>query len=302
MSTYTHVSATTLYLGACETCNRPYRIDMGGETERSTLTQWMVMPCPGGCRMTVKFERLAAVFTEEVCDARCMGATGPSCSCACGGTNHGASWGATATTYELESAVKALRARQEREEKARQARKDTKQARKERIFTAWVEDGNQDVVDYLATVMDGGSFILDMVDRVRDLEPLSERQAEVVRDIAAREADHAARRAVYEASKTTAPLGKGLTVEGTVISVKPQDGYAYGTTDWKMTVECAGYRVWGSVPRSLIGNIITAGCYDRLKGQRVRFVAELVPSKGDDPSFVYFKRPTKAEKLDPVGV
>lgn len=28
---------------------------------------------------------------DRVCDARCMGATGPACSCQCGGANHGAS-------------------------------------------------------------------------------------------------------------------------------------------------------------------------------------------------------------------
>jgi hypothetical protein len=27
---------------------------------------------------------------EKGCDARCMGATGPSCDCSCGGANHGA--------------------------------------------------------------------------------------------------------------------------------------------------------------------------------------------------------------------
>lgn len=64
-----------------------------------------------------------------------------------------------------------------------------------------------------------------------------------------------------------------------------------------MTVECTGYRVWGSVPSSLIGNIITAGCYAQLKGQRVRFVAEVVASKGGDASFAIYKRPKQAEKL-----
>lgn len=136
-----------------------------------------------------------------------------------------------------------------------------------------------------------------MADVTRSQRPLSERQAEVVRRVMKEEAERAARKAAYEATKTAAPLGKGIVIEGTIISVKDQPGYAYGTTDWKMTVECDGYRVWGSVPRSLIGNIITAGCYDRLKGQRVRFVAEVLPSKGGDASFAIYKRPKQAEKL-----
>ena len=32
----------------------------------------------------------APVLSEKVCGARCAGATGPACSCSCGGENHGA--------------------------------------------------------------------------------------------------------------------------------------------------------------------------------------------------------------------
>ena len=31
---------------------------------------------------------------EKACDARCLGATGPACSCECGGENHGGKYGA----------------------------------------------------------------------------------------------------------------------------------------------------------------------------------------------------------------
>lgn len=294
METFTHITSTNLYLGTCKTCNRPYRVDLGNEA----CSQVQQFACPS-CGDRMIGERLAAVFTEEVCDSRCMGAVGPSCQCACGGENHGAAWGKTATTYELESAIKALRARQERTERQREQRQQAKADRKKWVFETWVADGNQDVVDYLNGLLGNYSsnFISDMADIIRSQRPLSERQADAVRRNIERDAAQTAKQAAYEASKKPAPLGKGITVEGTIISVKSQPGYAYGTTDWKMTVEADGYRVYGSVPRSLIGNIITAGCYDRLKGQRVRFVAELVPSKSEDPSFVIAKRPTKAEKI-----
>jgi hypothetical protein len=29
---------------------------------------------------------------EKVCNAKCMGATGPACDCSCSGKNHGAKW------------------------------------------------------------------------------------------------------------------------------------------------------------------------------------------------------------------
>lgn len=291
----TYITSTNLYLGSCATCDRPYRIDLG---EKATSQQQCVM-CPGGCNRTIVVDRLAAVTTSESCDSRCMGASGPNCSCACGGANHGAGWGTTATRLELESAVASLRARQDRLAKQQAARKAQKASRKAAIFAEWLEEGNQDIADYLNNLCGdySSNFISDMTDVIRSQRPLSERQAEVVRRIMKEEAECAAKKAAYEATKTVASLGKGVTIEGTIISVKDQPGYAYNTVDWKMTVECDGYRVWGSVPRSLIGNIITAGCYDRLKGQRVRFVAEVLPSKGGDASFAIYKRPKQAAKL-----
>lgn len=290
----TYITSTNLYLGTCAKCDRPYRIDLGDKP----AGQRKCVMCPGNCGQTIIVERLAAVTTTEHCDSRCMGATGPSCSCACGGANHGAGWGTTATRLELESAVAALRARQDRLAKQQAARTAQKASRKAAIFTDWLKEGNQDIADYLNNLLGDYSseFISNMADVIRAQKPLSERQAEVVRRIMKEETERAAKKAAYEATKTAAPLGKGITIEGTIISVKDRPGYAYGTTDWKMTVECDGYRVWGSVPSSLVGNIITAGCYDRLKGQRVRFVAEVLPSK-DDVSFAIYKRPKQAEKL-----
>ena len=295
MKTITRVTATNLYLGSCATCDRPYRVDLG---EKATSQQQCVM-CPGGCSHTIIVDRLAAVFSTEVCDPSCMGATGPSCSCACGGANHGGSWGPKIPIYELESALTVLRARQARLAKQRETRQAQKESRKAKIFAAWLEEGNQDIANYLNNLLGdySSNFISDMADVVRSQKPLSERQAEVVRRIMNEEADRAARKAAYEATKTAAPLGKNIVIEGTIISVKDQPGYAYGTTDWKMTVECDGYRVWGSVPSILVGNTIKASSYSELKDQRVRFVAEVAASKGGDASFAIYKRPKQAEKL-----
>lgn len=288
----TYITSTNLYLGTCKPCDRPYRIDLGEQAVR----QYQQVACPG-CGNVMNVERLASVFTEESCDPRCMGATGPSCQCACGGENHGAAWGKTATTYELESAVAALRARQDRLAKQREARRAQKETRQANLFAEWTAEGNQDVVDYLLNGSDFGNFLFDMFEIVSSQKPLTVNQTAAVRRILEQEAKRAAKQAAYEATKTAAPLGKGITIEGTIISVKDQPGYAYNTVDWKMTVECDGYRVWGSVPSALIGNIITAGCYDALKGQRVRFVANVEPSRNGDASFAIYKRPKQAEKL-----
>lgn len=294
MEIFTTIQTTTYYLGTCETCNRPYRVDLG-----SRRLQYQTIDCPG-CSKPLQVERLAAVTTEEVCDPRCMGATGPNCSCACGGANHGAAWGTMATTYELESAIKALRARQERLERQRKQRAEAKATAKRSAFERWAEAGNSDVVDYLTGLdpFELGSFLFDMVSLVSEQKPLTDNQANAVRRIARQEAGRKVKQDAYEATKKAAPLGKGLTVAGTIISVKgEQDRYSYyDKTVWKMTVECNGYRVYGTVPSILVRNPIKPEQFEALKGQKVRFTATIEPTKrNDDPSFAIFKRPTKAE-------
>lgn len=290
----TYIQTTTLYLGTCKTCNRPYRVDFGDKYSHATLTVYT--NCPG-CENAIEFQRLAAVTTEEACNANCMDATGPDCSCACGGTNHGASWGnsKSVTTYELEAAIKKYRTRQEREEQKRQQRRQAKERRTERLFAEWVKDGNQDIVDYLNSLDPAyiGNFLTDMIMMIIQQKPLTDNQANAVRQIVKQDADRKAKQATYGASKKAAPLGKGITVEGTIISIKgEQDRYSYyDKKSWKMTVECDGYRVWGTVPSILVRNPLV------LQGQRVRFVANLEPSKSGDPSFVIAKNPRGAVKL-----
>ena len=81
------------------------------------------------------------------------------------------------------------------------------------------------------------------------------------------------------------PFGKQVII-GTVIALKWHEN-AYGST-LKMTVESEqGFKVWGSVPRSL----------DEIeKGDKVQFNANIEQSDSDS-KFGFFKRPTKAKKL-----
>lgn len=89
--------------------------------------------------------------------------------------------------------------------------------------------------------------------------------------------------------KVPAPLGK-VTVEGTVTSyyVKNTD---YGARFVFTVLDDRGFTVWGSVPKGLEPEV----------GDKVRFIAEITGISSEDPSFGFFKRPTKAEKLSPVG-
>jgi hypothetical protein len=49
-----------------------------------------------GCGKARRALRVKGKVTEEQCNPKCLSAHGPSCSCSCGGENHGASFqGAT---------------------------------------------------------------------------------------------------------------------------------------------------------------------------------------------------------------
>ena len=146
--------------------------------------------------------------------------------------------------------------------------------------------------------------------------PVPERQAEYAAEQAAKAAareERLAAQAEREARATalieagvTVPTGK-TTVTGVVVSIKAKETfYTYsGEVTLKMLVESdEGYRVWGSVPRSLEGGSdFRDGQYVAVRGveegDTVTFTATLEPSDSD-PLFGFFKRPTKAKILQAV--
>jgi hypothetical protein len=89
----------------------------------------------------------------------------------------------------------------------------------------------------------------------------------------------------------TAPVvvGKGVTVEGKVLTVKERPGFRGGYTLKMLVKDERGFKVWGTVPRALV-----AAKAER--GSVVRFVANTKVSD-DDETFGFFSRPRKAELL-----
>lgn len=68
------------------------------EGGRPSTPEDMKRPClTEGCDRTLNLRNCTPLYgrmvEEKVCDGRCMGATGPSCDCSCGGMNHGAGHG-----------------------------------------------------------------------------------------------------------------------------------------------------------------------------------------------------------------
>ncbi len=84
------------------------------------------------------------------------------------------------------------------------------------------------------------------------------------------------------------PVPEGrVEVVGYVQSLKWKDT-DYGRSLKMLVVSDDGYRVYGSVPKSLVDELD--------KTDRIRFTATLEPSN-DDEKFGFFKRPSKAEIL-----
>ena len=132
--------------------------------------------------------------------------------------------------------------------------------------------------------------VADIVSKLVRYGSISEKQQSFLRSLLEKIAQRPAREAQRAAeSEAAAPCPTGrVVVEGEVLTVKAQDGYAYGSTVLKVLVKAdAGWKVWGTLPASIEGAV---------RGSRVRFVAAVEPSN-DDPKFGFFKRPTKAELL-----
>lgn len=136
----------------------------------------------------------------------------------------------------------------------------------------------------------------DIARKARQYGELSERQVEfitkLVGELETAEVETAQREAVAAAQPPAAPVPTGkLVVEGEILSTKWQDN-DFGGGSLKMLVQHAdGWKVWGTKPAALDAGV----------GDRVRFTATVNPSE-DDQHFGFFKRPTKAEVLAPVGV
>ena len=111
----------------------------------------------------------------------------------------------------------------------------------------------------------------------------------------AKKAEWAAKNAAENANAEAIVNGKQV-ITGEVITVKTQEGY-YGDTLKMLVRDDRGFKVWGSVPRSLSN----AAYEDRttVKGSRVTFSATVEASE-DDNKFGFYKRPTKA-KLEVKG-
>lgn len=177
------------------------------------------------------------------------------------------------------------RASQRRQEKAA-AEAAARQSQQEAEFAQWA-DGHRDVVDYLADYTGTHPVLRDFAADVAQSRILTEKQADFAARLIAED----------QAPKAEVPSGR-VQITGTIKSVKLVDNdYSYSASvTEKMVVQCDGYRLHGTVPKSLLPSV-TTGTYaedlDALIGREVAFTATVKP--GREAGFGFFSRPTKAE-------
>ena len=133
-------------------------------------------------------------------------------------------------------------------------------------------------------------FAQDMARKVREYGSLSEKQAAALVKSYAIYVERKAEK-VERAKKPTAncPVGR-VQVVGTVVGRKTIEGAdRWMPPTYKMIVEDdRGFKCYGTIPSAILGVI---------RGERVSFTAQLEPAH-DDPTFGWFKRPTKATVLE----
>lgn len=127
------------------------------------------------------------------------------------------------------------------------------------------------------------TFLHELAWNWQDKGWLSEKQAAAALRAAVRDIEREVER--EERMANTPPVPEGRTeLTGEVVKLKWQDSDFGGA--YKMLVEASeGFRVWGTVPRSIEDDVH--------EGDAVTFTATVEASK-DDPTFGFFKRPTKA--------
>jgi hypothetical protein len=278
-------SPLPVFLGTCTPCLRPNRV-RSEEARGDTL----VASCPD-CGAPTRLQRLYGTVTRMECDPRCMGATGPCCSCGCAGTNHG---GAFAESGEmLADALKRYRDAQAVKAAAATARADARQRAERTAFSEWYDEANADGdLDWLAGTDWYGvdDFLGELAERVTDGKMLSPRQLACVPRNRARYERREAERAERDANATEVPAGR-QEVAGVVLATRTEDSpFGYNRMVTKVLVDAGTFRVWGTLPAAI-------GYAD--KGDRVKFTATLAAKPGE-VGFGFFSRPTKAEFIPPA--
>lgn len=187
----TDATQTTIYLATCDVHQVPVRESKLGLYPHLAPKHSRVLCFIGGQaeEHEVLGEKLIAVETTLDCDGQCRSARGRSCSCGCGGTNHGDHW---TRQYMLdhremfESEVAKYRYELQQIAAKRVQRKQDK-------FETWMTQHADAVEFFMNEANIRSSFLRSMKEQLSQLKPLSEGQLRVVLQIRQEEAEGRAR-------------------------------------------------------------------------------------------------------------
>ncbi len=291
----------TIAAGTCTGCG--YVTALRDESRRTRRTT-----C-GGCGHRVALDYVTGEHNgARPCDDRCQYATREFCSCSCGGANHRAGYIAPPAKIPVW-----VRHRDAKRHAAKRTRA-TEKADRARVDRATLAaDGRAALLaahPFLSELLTDryagtGDRFHESMRAALDAGSMSPGMVAAVERMITRDRERDARRAAADAARAVA-VAAGVSVRegrqavrGVIVGVKEvADRYSY-TERYitKITVACAdGTRLFGTLPADIepewspeIADAFV-GWSDRIKGQRVTFVATVEPSD-KDPLFGFFKRP-----------
>lgn len=167
-------------------------------------------------------------------------------------------------------------------------------------------------LDKVAAMLDAGrlnpwgaDIAADIFDYIRRKGAASDKQVALLHRIHDEtvERERATAEMIERGELVPAPTGRTV-VTGTVIKTRREQGYGYHDPDvMKITVIADGdggsFKCHGTAPRSIarVDGDTPADDIDLAAGDRVEFTATLTP-KDNDPTFAFWKRPTKARVVE----
>jgi ribosome-binding protein aMBF1 (putative translation factor) len=162
---------------------------------------------------------------------------------------------------------------------------------KQRLLTASNEfRADHADVDWLALDESENGFVQDVIRRLRQYGSLSDKQLAAIQTAVVRDAERAVRQAAEALiPKGVVPEGKGLVIEGEVLSTKWQDSDYGGALKMLVGVDTpdGAYKVWGTVPSKITVE----------RGDIVRLTANVTRSS-KDADFGFFSRPRLASIVE----
>ena len=218
----------------------------------------------------------------------------------CGGTGERTNWRGAYSSVKLycfpvswtfDECTQFLTDEQEKEDTRRANREAAKKAKKEAEIRDAQNYNNKALIDACGMTLDEiaesnerSTFIQDVCSKGMTRK-LSEKQINALANSVKKQREFKVANARYAKTATEVPEGR-QEVAGTIKSVKWKENQYGGA--YKMLVETDTYKVYGSVPSSIVKQV---GLTSDLVGQTIRFTATL---SAKEIGFGFFSRPSNA--------